>query len=91
MPGIADDQIDITVDAGVVRITGSRTDNQEDKSARRYFMNSMSSTYSYSFRLPEGLVSDEEPSAELNNGVLILGFKKMKKEPPKKVRVARKS
>ena len=54
-------------------------------------MTSMASSYNYSFRLPQGVVSDEEPKAELEDGVLKLTFKKVQKAEPKKIRVASKS
>lgn len=87
LPGVKEGNIDVTYDDGVVRITGSEEEKQEDKSQRRYFMSSRASTYNYSFRLPSGLVSEEEPEAELDSGVLTLRFKKVTKTPPKKIAV----
>jgi len=89
MPGIPEDRIDVTVDDSIVRISGSYEEKEEEKGKRRYFMTSMSSSYNYSFRLPEG-VKDEEPKAEVNDGVLTLTFKKVKKAPPKKIKVSKK-
>lgn len=86
MPGISDDEVDISVEDGVVRISGSTKKTQEDKGDRRYFMSSLASSYNYSFRLPEG-IANEEPEAEIENGVLVLTFKKVKKAPPKKIQV----
>lgn len=90
LPGITEDQIDVTVDEAVVRVSAQTSDQKEERTKRRYFMSSMASTYNYSFRLPEGLVADQEPQAHLSNGVLTLTFPKVKKEPPKKVKVLRK-
>ena len=87
MPGIPEDKIDVTVDDGVVRITGSYEEKEEDKGKRRYFMSSMASSYNYSFSLPEGAVSGKEPVAELDNGILRLRFEKKEKIPPKKIKV----
>jgi HSP20 family protein len=87
LPGIQEDQIDVTIDDGVVRITASTTQKEEDKQNRRYFMNSISSSYNYSFRLPEGLVTSLEPKAELESGVLTLAFAKVEKKAPTKVKV----
>jgi HSP20 family protein len=91
VPGIPEDKLEITVEDGIVRITGSNQQTQEDKSDRRYFMSSMASSFNYSFRLPEGVLADEEPTAEVENGVLTLVFKKMEKLPPKKVKVVKKT
>lgn len=91
LPGIPENNIDVTVENGVVRISAQTADSQEQKDQRRYFMSSMATSYNYSFRLPEGIIKDEEPSAEVENGVLTLSFKKLEKVPPKKVKVVKKS
>jgi HSP20 family protein len=89
VPGISEDKIDVTFEDGVVRITGSNETSQEDKDKRRYFMTSMSQAFNYSFRLPQGVVQDTEPGAELDNGVLRLTFKKVQKKEPKKIKVSK--
>jgi HSP20 family protein len=91
LPGISEEQVDVTVDENVVRITASSGDTQEEKEKRRYFMTSRSSSFNYSFRLPEGLVIDVEPECELENGILHLRFKKAQKTPPKRIAVKAKS
>lgn len=91
LPGITSDKVDVSIDEGVVRVSASTEDRQEEKDKRRYFMTSMASSYNYSFRLPQGVVSDEEPKAELEDGVLHLTFKKIQKAEPKKIKVAAKS
>lgn len=91
LPGITEDKIDVTFENGVVRISGMHEENKEDKDKRRYFMSSMSSSYNYSFRLPEGVVENKEPLAELENGVLVLTFKKVTKQEPKKIKVTAKA
>lgn len=91
LPGIPEDKIDITVEDGIVRVTGQSEQTQSDKSDRRYFMSSMASSYNYSFRLPEGVLADEEPNAEVEDGVLTLTFKKAEKVAPKKVKVVKKA
>lgn len=89
MPGIPEEQIDVTIDDGVVRITGTSQKEEADKSGRRYFMSSLASHINYSFRLPEGL-TEKEPVCELENGILKLVFDKLEKAPPKKVKVVSK-
>jgi HSP20 family protein len=91
VPGLKEDQIDISVDNNVVRIAGRMEEKTEDKEKKRYFMTSMTQSFNYTFRLPEGVVSDEEPSAELEHGVIKLTFKKVQKVAPKKIKVATKS
>jgi HSP20 family protein len=91
LPGIPEDKIDITVEDGIVRVTGSIEQTQADKSDRRYFMSSMASSYNYSFRLPPGVLADEEPRAEVEDGVLTLTFRKTERVAPKKVRVVKRA
>lgn len=91
LPGISVDKVDVSIDEGIVRVTAVNEDRQEEKDKRRYFMTSMASSYNYSFRLPQGVVSDEEPNAELEDGVLRLTFKKIQKAEPKKIKVSSKS
>ncbi len=90
LPGIPEDKIDVTVEDGIARISAQSSDNQEQKDQRRYFMSSLVSSYNYSFRLPEGVIKDEEPSAEVENGVLTLVFPKLEKVPPRKIKVVKK-
>ena len=90
LPGITDKNIDVSVDEGVVRVTASNEETTEEKNKRRYFMSSLATSYNYSFRLPQGIVSEEEPNAELDNGILTLMFKKVQKAEPKKIKVAAK-
>lgn len=86
LPGIPETQVDVSIDEGIVRISASHQTKDEQKGERRYFMSSMAQSFNYSFKLPEG-IADKEPKAELENGVLTLSFEKIKKAPPKKVKV----
>lgn len=90
VPGISEDKIDVTFEDGVVRVSASTSQSEEEKSKKRYFMSSMATSFNYSFRIPEGIVRDGEPSAEIDNGVLKLIFKKAEKKEPKKIMVSKK-
>jgi HSP20 family protein len=89
LPGIPDKNIDVTVEDGIVRIVGSMEEKSGD--GRRSYMSTLSSSYNYSFRLPQGTVQDAEPTCELEDGVLMLSFPKVQKAAPKKLKVNRKS
>ncbi|MDQ5900877.1 MAG: hypothetical protein QG600_455 [Patescibacteria group bacterium] len=91
LPGIKEEKIDISIDEGIVRITATSEENTEEKNKRRYFMSSMTQSYNYSFRLPQGVITDEEPVAELSQGVLTVTFRKIQKAEPKKIAVTTKS
>lgn len=90
LPGIPENKIDVSYDEGIVRITGSMDERQEEKEKRRYFMTSMTQSFNYSFRLPQG-ITENEPTAELEDGVLKLTFKKVQKAAPKKITVTKKA
>lgn len=91
LPGIPEDKIDVTYENGVVRVSATAEDKKEEKDKRRYFMSSMNTSFNYSFRLPEGVVQNVEPSAELEDGILKLTFKKVEKKEPKKITVTKKA
>lgn len=91
VPGISEDKIDVTFEDGVVRVTANIEEKQEEKNKRRYFMSSMTTSFNYSFRIPEGIVRDAEPQAELEDGVLRLTFRKVQKKEPKKIKVTKKA
>ncbi len=90
LPGVSEDKIDVTFENGVVRVTASIEEKTEEKEKRRYFMSSMTSSFNYSFRIPEGVVEANEPEAILEDGVLKLTFKKVVKKEPKKIKVSKK-
>ncbi|MGE5042457.1 MAG: Hsp20/alpha crystallin family protein [Candidatus Levyibacteriota bacterium] len=91
LPGIPEDKIDVTYENGVVRVSATAEEKKEEKDKRRYFMSSMNTSFNYSFRLPEGVVQGAEPSAELEDGILKLTFKKVVKKEPKKIAVTKKA
>lgn len=91
LPGVPEDKIDITIeDNGIARINGSYEETKEDKSKRKYYMSSMAQSYNYSFRLPKGINTEQDPVCEFNNGVLKMVFPKTEKKAPKKIKVQRK-
>lgn len=87
VPGIPEDNLDVTVENGVVRIAGSveqKQDKQEEGVS--HYMSTLSSAINYAFRLPQNVL-DKEPKAELHNGVLTLSFDKPAEALPKKIKV----
>lgn len=88
MPGIPEKNIDITFEDGVVRVVGSKEEKSMDR--RKKYISTLSSSYNYSFRLPQEILKDEEPVFELQDGVLVATFSKMEKIAPKKFKVTKK-
>ena len=91
VPGLTESDIDVTFENGIVRVSGNKEEKQEEKDKRRYFMSSMTTSFNYTFRIPEGVVKDSEPQAELEDGILKLSFKKVEKKEPKKIKVIKKT
>ncbi len=87
LPGVSSDKIDITVEDGLVRITGEQEQKREKKENTRYFMNSLSASYNYAFRLPKDVDQNAEPEATWDNGILRLMFTKVQKTQPKRISV----
>jgi HSP20 family molecular chaperone IbpA len=50
LPGVSEDKIDVTFENGVVRVTASIEEKQEEKEKRRYFMSSMTSSFNYFYQ-----------------------------------------
>ena len=91
VPGLSETDIDVTFENGVVRVSGTKEEKQEEKDKKRYFMSSMATSFNYSFRIPEGAVKMEEPQAELEDGILRLTFSKVEKKEPTKIKVTKKT
>jgi HSP20 family protein len=84
IPGYSKDDIQVSVESGVLTITGeSKTEaNEETKNYTRKEFSSRS--FSQSFTLPEN-ADDESVTAKYENGVLHLTLQKTEKSlPPKK-------
>lgn len=88
MPGIHEEKIDISVDGRLVSISSSHEEKEENKSKNKYMMKTMSSSFNYQFRLPEG-VSTKDPKANLRDGVLTVKFAKNVPDTPKKIKVTK--
>jgi len=89
MPGIHEDRIDISVDGRMVSVSSTSEEKKEEKDKNKYMMKTMSSSFNYHFRLPEG-VATKDPEAILKDGVLTLKFNKIVPDEPKKIKVSKK-
>jgi HSP20 family protein len=90
LPGIAEDQIHVTVDEGVVRVAATNQKSEEERDSKRYFMSTLATSYNYSFRLPQGVLADQEPNCELEDGILRISFQKTEPKEPKTIKVVSK-
>lgn len=71
LPGVAEKDVEVTVDEGVVTVRGEKSASREEKGETWYFSERQYGSFSRSFRLPP----DADPGgvkADLKDGVLKL-------------------
>lgn len=85
LPGLDQDDIDVTFSKGVVRIIGEKKEKEEDK--KRKFYRRSETSFSYQIAVPGEIDYQKEPDAVYKNGVLTLTFVKSPSAQPKKISV----
>jgi HSP20 family protein len=87
VPGFEKDAIDVTVERGILIVSGQHTLEEED-SGRTYHCRERSfERFTRTFSLPH-TVNPEHVDAELENGVLYVRLPKMEEAKPRKIAVA---
>ncbi|WNG38077.1 Hsp20/alpha crystallin family protein [Archangium minus] len=86
LPGVKDDDLDITLTGDRLTISGKRETEQREESDRFYAYERSYGSFSRSFTLPEG-VDVEHCNAELKDGVLNLRLPKLPEVQPKRIQV----
>lgn len=84
LPGVDRDDIELTVDDGLVTVSGEKRSEHEDKGDIWYFSERQYGAFRRSFRLP----GDADPgnvTADLRDGVLVVTVHK-RAEPERKAR-----
>lgn len=87
--GVPADKIDVTFEKGVLYVTAQAEEKDEDTKKKHYSKSSWK--YSYRVAVPGLLDYNQEPSAEVDDGVLTLSFKKAEQSKPKKLQVKSKN
>lgn len=87
MPGIEAEDINITYDKGLIKITAQK--KKETSDSKRKYYERASYNYAFTFALPGDLDEQHDPAAAYEQGVLHLTFDKMQKAQPKKISVQR--
>ena len=86
-PGIKKDDFKVTVEKGLLTISG-QTENEKEEKKKNYTRKEFSSkSFTRSFTLPAN-VTEEDVNAKYDNGVLKLTLKKTLKEAPKKKEIS---
>lgn len=88
--GVNPDQVDITFEKGTLWIKAEKQEEKEDKKKQHYSKSSWN--YSYRVSLPNATMLDHntEPTADVDNGVVTITFKKTEASKPKKLTVKKK-
>ncbi len=87
--GVKPDQMEITFEKGVLTIAAQ--EEAEDKDEKRKYYRKSSRSYAYRVAVPGNIDLKTEPEAEVENGVLIVKFKKAEEAKPKKISIKKKS
>ena len=87
LPGVALDDIDVTVEKNVLSISGERKtrESQEEQGYVRFERHD--GAFSRQFTLPDN-VDSEGVSASSNNGVLVVSIPKAAQAQPRKISIA---
>ena len=86
LPGVNKEDVKVTVEGGVLSITGERKSEKEEKDKKYHRIERTYGSFVRSFTLPEGTASDKI-NAEFKDGVLKLHLPKDEKAKPKTVDV----
>jgi HSP20 family protein len=84
IPGIAKEDIKVSVDRGVLSISGERKQEKEEKGRTYHRTERFYGTFSRSFTLPDAIDS-ENIKASFNDGLLNLELPKTPKAKPKEI------
>ena len=87
--GVNESEVDLTFEKGVLWIKAQRTQEEEASDKKHYSKSSWS--YSYKVAVPGTIDYGQEPSAEIEDGVVTVTFKKSESSKPKKLTVTKKS
>ena len=85
LPGVSEDDIELTVEDGVVTIRGEKKTETEKKGDTWYFSERQYGAFRRSFRLPEDAEGDKA-EARMKDGVLHVSVPKKSREAVEKAR-----
>ena len=86
LPGLTKENVKVTVEDGVLEITGERKEEKEEKDKKHHRIERSYGSFRRSFTLPEDS-SGEKVSAEFKDGVLQVHLPKDQTAKPKSVEV----
>jgi HSP20 family protein len=86
LPGVKREDVRVSVEGGVLSLTGERKVEKEEKNKKHHRMERIYGSFVRTFTLPEGAAPDKI-SAEFKDGVLIVHLPKDEKAKPKSIEV----
>ena len=88
VPGVPIENIEVTLDEGVLKIEGRRESVHEDKKEGRFYrrFERKFGSFARTLRLPVKAES-EDITARVNNGVLVISIKKPEEIKPKRIEI----
>lgn len=87
LPGVKEDDIDISLHDGVLMVKGEKRSEREEKGKSYYFSERAYGSFQRSFRLP-GDVNPDKIDANFTNGVLSIKLPKREEVEDKTTRIA---
>lgn len=86
LPGLEEKDVDISVDNGVLTVSGEKKFESEQKDKNYHFVERSYGSFSRSIALPDGVMADQI-KATMNKGVLTVTIPTPAKPEPKKIEV----
>lgn len=87
LPGIRPEDVDISVDNGILTVSGEkRSDRQEEGEGKYHMVERTYGSFFRSFQLPQG-VDESQISADFNNGVLTIRIPKAALPQPRRIQI----
>lgn len=91
VPGVSEDEIDISLEGGVLTIKAEHKEKEEEKKKKKVvYRRAMQAKYLYTTSIPCPIKVDKA-KAELKNGVLTITLPKAEEAKPKKITVKAKA
>lgn len=82
LPGVSEDDIHLSVEGGVITVSGEKSETKEEKGETWYFSERQFGSFKRSFRLPDDADSDKA-EAHVRNGVLEVSVPRRKETTAK--------
>lgn len=86
LPGVKKDDINITITEDSVSISGATKTEEKEEDKRKYYYQSMESSFEQTFNLPTK-VDSEKSDAKLEDGILHIALPKADEVKPKKIEI----